>query len=112
MVELDLPFPPSVNTYWRKYGNRIVLSKQAKEFKAAVMSRRAGKFGDKRLGVSITLHAPTKRKYDLDNRLKALFDALQTAGVFDDDEQIDFINVQRGEIKKGGACVVKIWEVA
>lgn len=34
--------------------------------------------------------------------------ALQRAGVFDDDEQVDRLTVTRGEIIKGGLCVVTI----
>jgi crossover junction endodeoxyribonuclease RusA len=49
-----------------------------------------------------------RRAADLDNRLKALNDALEHAGVFDDDEQIDELHVTRGPIVKGGECFVMI----
>jgi crossover junction endodeoxyribonuclease RusA len=44
----------------------------------------------------------------LDNNLKSLIDAICQAGVFDDDEQIDVLMVQRGEIVKGGRAIVMI----
>jgi Holliday junction resolvase RusA-like endonuclease len=37
-----------------------------------------------------------------------LWDALGDAGVFDDDEQIDVLVIERGEIKKGGGVLVMI----
>jgi crossover junction endodeoxyribonuclease RusA len=40
--------------------------------------------------------------------VKALWDALVNANVFDDDSQIDILIVNRGEIKKGGGCLVCI----
>jgi crossover junction endodeoxyribonuclease RusA len=51
-----------------------------------------------------------RRASDLDNRLKALCDALEHAGVFDDDEQIDELVIVRGPIVKGGECRVMISE--
>jgi crossover junction endodeoxyribonuclease RusA len=62
--------------------------------------------GDKRLQFQVTLYPRDKRIQDIDNRIKALWDALADAGVFQDDEQIDILIVQRGEIRKGGGCLV------
>jgi Holliday junction resolvase RusA-like endonuclease len=37
-----------------------------------------------------------------------LEDSLVDAGVFDDDSQIDILFIERGEIKKGGGCLVML----
>ena len=58
--------------------------------------------------MQVTLHPKDRRKQDIDNRIKALWDALADAGVIDNDEQIDVLMVQRGAIKKGGGCMVII----
>jgi Holliday junction resolvase RusA-like endonuclease len=58
--------------------------------------------------VLIYLYPKDKRKIDLDNRLKACLDAMQDAGVYDDDEQIDYLTIQRAAIKSGGGVKVTI----
>lgn len=69
---------------------------------------RVPKLGNARLEMQVTLYPKDRRKQDIDNRIKALWDALTDAGVFNDDEQIDVLMVQRGAIKKGGGCLVMI----
>ena len=59
-----------------------------------------------RLMLHIRLHAPTRRMYDLDNRLKAIGDSLQYANLFLDDSQIDSITVRRGEVMKNNGCAI------
>jgi crossover junction endodeoxyribonuclease RusA len=88
------------------------VSKAGKEFKAQVsdyvVEYKVPKLGTARLEMQVTLYPKDRRKQDIDNRIKALWDALADAGVFDNDEQIDTLIVQRGAIKKGGGCLVVI----
>lgn len=42
------------------------------------------------------IHPRSKRKFDLDNTLKAILDALMKAGMYDDDSQIEYIEIARG----------------
>lgn len=120
-----LPFPPSVNTYWRKgrtKGGKPVtfLSPKAKEFRVDVLA--AVQLNSMtpppwllplkgRLAVHIELTAPTKRKYDVDNFCKGTLDALMHAGVFEDDEQIDELRVKRLHVEPPGCCDVTICEL-
>lgn len=109
---LTLPLPPSVNCYWRKNPRGMFITKEGKEFRRKVeeivADRNALKFGSERLFLAVRLCMRDRRPNDLDNRLKALCDALAHAGVFDDDEQIDELMVLRGPIVKGGECYVMI----
>jgi len=58
-----------------------------------------------RLSVFIEAFPPDKRKRDLDNVLKSLLDALQHAGVYADDCQIDRLSIIRKSPLNG---IVKI----
>jgi crossover junction endodeoxyribonuclease RusA len=112
MLILDLPLPPSVNHYWGQHGHRKYVSKAGVAFKAQVsdyvIEYRVPKLGTARLAMTVVLFPKDRRKQDIDNRIKALWDALADAGVFDNDEQIDTLFIERGEIKKDGGCRVYI----
>jgi len=112
IATLQLPIPPSVNTYWRNFHGRTILSKDAREYKAAVQEyvliNRIPSFGDARLQAIITIFPRDRRKQDLDNRLKSLLDSLENAGVYDSDSQFDKIKIARGSIKLGGGCTIVI----
>ena len=112
MIKLTLPFPPTSNHMWGFAGKRKYLKKEAHEFRRivqeAAVEAQAKISG--RIAIFVALYAPTKRKYDLDNRIKALLDALEHAGVFLNDEQIDFIWIVRRPVVKGGMCKVVLVE--
>ena len=112
MTIIKLPYPPSMNTYWRNFRGNTVLSKAGREFKqavwACVMEQKIPKFGNKRLEVTMWLYPRSKVVTDLDNRLKAVLDGLEEAGVYDNDGQIDILMIQRGAIRKGGGIDVMI----
>jgi crossover junction endodeoxyribonuclease RusA len=110
IATLQLPLPPSVNAYWRNFHGRTILSKAARDYKQTVkdyvLINKIPYFGDARLQAIITIFPRDRRSIDLDNRIKGAFDALQDAGVFDDDSQFDKIEIARGMIKTGGSCTI------
>lgn len=112
MLVLNLPLPPSVNSYRTIFRGRMGISKAGREFKSQVsdyvVEYRVPKLGKARLEMKVIIYPRDRRKQDIDNRIKALWDALGDAGVFDDDEQIDVLMIERGEIKKGGGVLVFI----
>lgn len=112
-MKLTLPFPPSVNTYWRNTRKGILISASGRCFRsnalAAVMDqlKRRPQPITVNVEVSVLLCPPDKRQRDLDNYLKALFDSLTHAGVWVDDKQIKRFTVEWGEqVKLGKAEVV------
>ena len=112
LITMQLPLPPSINTYWRNFRGRTILSKGGRDYKQAVQEyvtqNALPKLGNQRLAAIIKIYPRDKRAIDLDNRLKALFDSLQDAGLFNDDSQFDRIYINRGVIKKGGGCTITI----
>ena len=115
MIFMNLPLPPSVNSYRTVYRGMMRLSKEGRVFKAAVadyvVEYRVPKLGDSKLRISMVLFPRDKRKIDIDNRIKCVLDALQDAGVFNDDFQVDELTIVRGKTIKGGGIRVIIEEI-
>ena len=112
--EFDLPFPPSVNAWKTPFRNRMILSKRGREYRTAVAAElvRLGLHGeglDGELAVSVTLHPPSLRRYDVDNFTKSLFDALTAAGFWLDDSQVQSMTVEKGVKVKGGNALIKVY---
>ena len=107
----DLPYPPTINTYWRNLGEgRTVLSRGAREYRKAVMELIGAAVPVRdRLRIEIELYPPDKRRRDLDNVTKSLFDCMQHAHVFHDDSQIDEYRIKRMPVVAGGRCVVTMY---
>jgi crossover junction endodeoxyribonuclease RusA len=114
MIILDLPLPNSANTHWRHARGFTYISKKGVEFRTKVadyVSDHRLIAPDGRLAVAIDLYPDSKRRMDIDNRVKPLLDALQHAGVIEDDSLIDKLYVERKQILKGGKCRVYISKV-
>lgn len=113
-LELRLPFPPSVNTYWRRHGNRVFIAKAGQAFRRNVLADVWQQIGKPkpltgRLAVALTLRRGDQRSFDVDNFSKAALDALAHAGVFENDSQVDRLTIERGALDKPkGSMVVRI----
>ena len=113
-LEITLPWPPSVNTYWRTVKGRMIISAEGREYRIAVgkqmIEQKMIKHFSGPLQVEIEAWRPDKRRRDLDNLFKATLDALAHAGVYEDDSQIVDLRIYWAE-KIGGMLKVKVSEV-
>jgi crossover junction endodeoxyribonuclease RusA len=109
----ELPYPPSVNHYWRHVGRRTLISREGRRYRERVCGLLLSRCEPPmrgRLQVSIVVFQPNRRAIDLDNRLKGLLDSLEHAGVYENDSQIDRLVIERGAVVPGGKVVVRIEE--
>lgn len=114
MQQVSIPFPPSVNHYWRNVGGRTYISERGKTYRQAVGVACFGMqplTGD--VAVIIEVTAPDRRRRDLDNLLKASLDAL-SGWLWHDDDQIADLHIRWApeRVKKPGGLHVSVRLVA
>jgi len=100
-----LPWPPTVNRYYRRVGLRTLLSREGRTFRRSVCALLGGGGPRKppaggRVALAMDAFPPDRRRRDLDNLLKSVLDALEHAGVYADDSQVDLLLVRRGEVDR------------
>ena len=115
MIELALPYPPSVNHYFSYYQGRPVLSKDARSYRhqvrrIAIASSIKPLMGP--LAVRIDITPPDDRRRDCDNVQKAVLDALQHAGAFWDDSQVIWLLSIKHESQPSGTIRVQLSDAA
>ena len=112
---MEFPVPPSNNTYYRRSGHHMHISVKGKEYKKTVCNIVSEfypiKFGIQPVRVYIYYYPATRRKDDLDNRFKGILDALTSAGIWDDDSQIDELSISRMQVIKGGKILVTVEQI-
>jgi crossover junction endodeoxyribonuclease RusA len=89
IVELSLPWPPSINHYWIRQLRGFRISDEGIAFRRIVANRYQWhtKFAGP-VRVVVALCQPSKHRRDVDNLAKPLLDALTHAGAWDDDSQV------------------------
>lgn len=104
---LTLPYPPSNNRYYRHNRGRIHIGTEGRGYRLAVLEKRprtgwplAGK-----LKMHIDVIPNRSVSQDLDNIPKCICDALQHAGIYANDNQIEHLSIAR-KPKGGHACVI------
>lgn len=114
MITFTIDYPPSVNTYYRhiskgKLAGRTLISEKGRAYRQKVISKIHGiKKQAGMLEVIIDLYPPDNRKRDIDNTVKALFDSLTHAGVWDDDSQVKKLSLTMMPRLDRGCAVVTI----
>ena len=113
MIRLILPWPVSINAYWKSRVIKVkgtamattYVSAAGVKFQKSVMAAVIKQLGQHsprqgRLCVTMRFYAPNARKYDISNFVKTTEDALTKARVWVDDEQIDEEHLYRGQIDR------------
>ena len=125
-----LPWPPSVNRYWRHWWDpkaknagtvkrgamRHTISERGRAYRRLVGQyvayfHRLSEPLDGPLGVAVEFCEPDRRKRDLDNLHKGIWDALQAAGVYSDDHQIRERHETVGNVVPKGLVRIAIWQM-
>lgn len=119
-LTFDLPWPPSVNHYWRVFtlNGRATVSLSSdgtayrKATALAVVRQRVPQYQlTGRIGVMVEVFPPNRAVHDLDNLGKGIFDALKTADVIRDDGNIDELTFRRGPVLANGGLRLILWEI-
>lgn len=118
-LEFTLPWPPTMNNYWRSpncgpLAGRHLLSVAGRCYRqAAVLElitqkvRRSAVGGP--LDIWICAYEPwTPRRRDLDNLLKPVLDAMTHGRIVEDDRHFDRVTIERGESTPEGRLQVII----
>jgi len=108
-----LPYPPSINHYWRHVGPRTLISREGRTFRRNVCALLGGGGPRKppaggRIALCMDAFPPDRRRRDLDNIQKPVLDALEHAGVYEDDSQIDLLIGRRREPVTAGRLEIQM----
>lgn len=92
--------PPTINNFYGRNVRNVYKKAKAREWQLETTDQIRETWEDKpaltcSLELQITFITDGRRKWDIDNRIKALQDCLQSAGVISDDRQIDSLIVRR-----------------
>lgn len=111
---LNLPYPPSMNQYWRNVRGRTLISQKGRAFKIDVQGAVVTQHPGLRpiagpVSVILDVTPPDRRRRDIDNLIKPTLDALTSAGVWSDDSQVIRLEIAwTGRIKKPGHAICMV----
>lgn len=114
LLTICVPFPPSLNTYWRHLKNgRTLISEAGRMYKAhirtlAMLHRLERAFPSDSVAVTLELVMPDHRRRDIDNSAKVIFDAFTSAKVWTDDSQADELHIIRKGVAAPGFVIVTV----
>lgn len=102
-IRFTFPWPPTVNSYYRRVGGKTIISAEGRAFRQTVAAhviadgtvRKNGTITCRIPLVAIYAWRPDRRRYDVDNLLKSLLDACTKARIWHDDGLIDGLTIRR-----------------
>lgn len=124
-MQLVLPYPPSVNSVYRIFKNRILISEKGREYIELCISvikdymcitdRDAKILNpihttlfplEKKLSVIYDVYPPDARRRDLANLDKVISDCCTKAGLWSDDFNIDKLQFNRRDVNRKTPCII------
>jgi crossover junction endodeoxyribonuclease RusA len=114
MIEFELPYPPSVNHYFRMVRGRMLISREGRLFRqrvCAILAASGVRAMAGPLALQIEVYPPDNRRRDIDNVQKALLDAMQHGGAYGDDSQIVRLAIEKRQPVEGGGTIVRIGRI-
>lgn len=119
MFKLELPYPISVNRYWKFWRNQPRVSEEARAYKiavAAIAIEHGVTVIDGDVAIAFVLHpkmtksgTASRTRMDLDNAQKVAIDALNGVAYIDDKQIVD-IRMTLGAAMQGGGLSVWVGE--
>ena len=109
-----IPYPPTINTYYRHFRGRTVLATKGREWQNAAYYDLLG--GGAIVGlrgpvsVELDVYPPDNRVRDLDNIIKPVLDLLEIAGFIENDVQVARLVVTRRNVRPPGRVMIRISE--
>ena len=95
---LELPWPPSVNHYYRYVGPRVLISREGRRYREKIISllrENNVKTYNGLVDVTLEAYPPDNRRRDIDNILKSLLDAFTHGGLWKDDSQVVGLSIRK-----------------
>lgn len=88
MTTIELPYPPSVNAYYKNVRGRVVIASAGKRYRERVraMIRSCGQLPGRVTAIA-EFYPPDRRRRDQDNLFKAFFDSIKY-GLIEDDSEV------------------------
>lgn len=110
-MRLILPLPPTANSYYRRVGHKVLISRKGRAFKQRCGMLTAGQVRQPLEGpIEVTATIYMARKgCDLDNRIKPLLDGME-GWAFVDDRQVVRLDVRKALDRDEPRAVVDIVE--
>lgn len=111
LITLELEgLPPTVNLLYRNFRGRRYKTASGRKYqeRTAALIRREWRGKPayiEPVELRITFTTNDRRKWDVDNRVKALQDCLSLAGVIEDDRQINILHAERQQGKKTATLI-------
>jgi len=110
--DFELPWPPSVNHYYRHVGSRVLISRDGRLYRERIVNKLKSENISTFSGpveLFIELYPPDNRRRDVDNSLKCLLDTFTHGGLYRDDSQIYKLTViKREPMPPDGMAYVRI----